>query len=663
MIDRLFSIIDEALKSGTEDISPVSDCYATILEAYLHSKKVWEAFISRPDFKSLHKTVLLVDGRTNLREMIALSIASICGDLPTSSPLTPAELTAVYWDTLASIVPHTIEYSSQSAEFFNIAGQVFRRNDEYSREEPTLRGFLTSWSSLLLKYQHTEFVGRDEVDIFVMGLTKLLLCCIQSLKSLKKPLHPGPLMHNIFRKFLFPMPEDDGHEDLLPVMNSDTRKELYDLMVALAEDRESLQILLEDANSLLNEDEFSPSRMYNMDRSDQIRSPTGYVGLINPRAICYMNSLLTQLFMNVNFRQFMLAVGVNDDRGSQRLLSDTQNLFAQMQNTFRKAADPREFAACVKGLDSLPIDINIQMDADEFYNLLFDQWEGQMLSPVHKQLFRSFYGGHTVGQIKSKECEHVSERVESFFVIQCDVQGKANLQESLQSFVEGDVMEGDNKYKCESCGGKFVDAVKRTCLKDVPDNLIFHLKRFDFDLIDMRRTKINDHFEFPSAIDVSPYNVEHLSNPDEPTQEDMFELVGVLVHSGNSENGHYYSFIRERPSSSGNLQKWLEFNDREVSDFDPNQIAYQAFGGLYDEHYQRQQKPFSAYMLFYQRRSAMDADHQKFSRNPLSGPPKVPVPVNLELEIARDNEVFVREYCLWDVNHANFVRQLLSTLR
>jgi len=82
------------------------------------------------------------------------------------------------------------------------------------------------------------------------------------------------------------------------------------------------------------------------------------------------------------------------------------------------------------------------MDADEFYNLLFDQWEGQMLSQETKQLFRSFYGGHTVNQIKSKECEHVSERVEGFFVIQCDVQGKATLQESLQSFVEGDVMEG-----------------------------------------------------------------------------------------------------------------------------------------------------------------------------------------------------------------------------
>jgi ubiquitin carboxyl-terminal hydrolase 34 len=192
--------------------------------------------------------------------------------------------------------------------------------------------------------------------------------------------------------------------------------------------------------------------------------------------------------------------------------------------------------------------------------------------------------------------------------------------------------------------------------------LIFHLKRFDFDLIDMRRTKINDHFEFPSEIDVSRYNVEHLSDPEKPTQEDMFDLVGVLVHQGNSENGHYYSFIRERPSP-GHTQKWFDFNDRDVTDFEPSQIAYQAFGGIYDEHYQRQQKPFSAYMLFYQRKSAMDADHQKFISSPLSGPPKVPVPEMLEMEIAQDNESFVQEYCLYDPNHSRFIRQILSTLR
>ena len=271
-------------------------------------------------------------------------------------------------------------------------------------------------------------------------------------------------MEDIFVKFLFPpyidvtLEEHPNDHIELPVLESSTRKELYDLILSLCEDKNSYNMLLELTQGLVDDGTFEPPyhhtfyqhnqeesmsvKSYSIDRTNEIRSSTGYVGLTNPRAICYMNSLLTQLFMNLNFRRFVLDVKVADARGSQRLLSDTQRLFAIMQNTFRKAADPRDFAACVKGLNNEPIDINIQMDADEFYNLLFDQWEGQMLSQETKQLFRSFYGGHTVNQIKSKECEHVSERVEGFFVIQCDVQGKATLQESLQSFVEGDVMEG-----------------------------------------------------------------------------------------------------------------------------------------------------------------------------------------------------------------------------
>ena len=203
----------------------------------------------------------------------------------------------------------------------------------------------------------------------------------------------------------------------------------------------------------------------------------------------------------------------------------------------------------------------------------------------------------------------------------------------------------------------------RTCLQDVPDNVIFHLKRFDFDLVDMRRTKINDYFEFPSSIDLSPYKVDHLSDPAAPRQDDVFELVGVLVHQGTSENGHYYSYIRERPSSHAVAATWVDFNDRDVTEFDPAHISFQAFGGWYEDQFQRHQKQFSAYMLFYQRRAAMEADYSRLTNAPLSGPAKVTLPPALEESIARDNERFIRQYCLCDPNHSKFMRQLLSTLK
>ena len=247
----------------------------------------------------------------------------------------------------------------------------------------------------------------------------------------------------------------------LPILDSSTRRELHDLLLALADDSQSYECLLQLTSEVENENVDNILPLMSVDRSIEVRSRTGYVGLHNPRAICYMNSLLTQLFMNLNFREFMLGLEVKQGDGTQRLLLETQKLFAKMQNSYRKAADPRPFAACVQTLDKTPIDIAVQMDADEFYNLLFDQWEAQLVNEHDKRRFRNFYGGQMLQQVQSKECEHVSERADSFFALQCDVQGKANLQESLQAFVQGDVMEGDNKYKCESCGGKFVDAVKR----------------------------------------------------------------------------------------------------------------------------------------------------------------------------------------------------------
>jgi ubiquitin carboxyl-terminal hydrolase 34 len=203
----------------------------------------------------------------------------------------------------------------------------------------------------------------------------------------------------------------------------------------------------------------------------------------------------------------------------------------------------------------------------------------------------------------------------------------------------------------------------RTCLKDVPDNLIFHLKRFDFDLLEMRRAKINDYFSFPEQIDISAYNIDHLSKPSKPRNEDLFELVGVLIHQGTSENGHYYSYIRERPCPSGGMTDWVEFNDRDVDKFDHRTIPSNAYGGPFEDQFHGQQKPFSAYMLFYQRKVSINKDHDEYIRSPNCGNVKVPVPPALEAEIDRDNQLFIREYCLHDPNHSKFVRQILATLR
>jgi ubiquitin carboxyl-terminal hydrolase 34 len=199
----------------------------------------------------------------------------------------------------------------------------------------------------------------------------------------------------------------------------------------------------------------------------------------------------------------------------------------------------------------------------------------------------------------------------------------------------------------------------RACLKDVPDNVIFHLKRFDFNLRTLQRSKINDYFTFPAKINLAPYTVEHISGLE--VAEDIFELVGVLVHAGTAESGHYYSYIRERPTQDGRCD-WVEFNDDNVSAWDPTLMEASTFGGanraqpadpsgvIYD-------KPYSAYMLFYQRSSSLAKQAQDMPQHASPVPLHVPVDAEQKEHIFEENSQLLRRHCLYDPGHLNLVKE------
>lgn len=177
------------------------------------------------------------------------------------------------------------------------------------------------------------------------------------------------------------------------------------------------------------------------------------------------------------------------------------------------------------------------------------------------------------------------------------------------------------------------------------------------------RSKINDRFEFPHEIDMSPYNVDYLKNPEQPPTPDMFELVGVLVHSGTAESGHYYSYIRERPVNLIGSERWVEFNDADVAPFDISNLADQCFGGLTDPSpYTCYTKHWNAYMLFYQRKDAIVSDIKTYHPPTSGSPVKTALPADLHDRIALDNAIFTRKFCLLDPSYASFATNLLEQL-
>lgn len=53
-------------------------------------------------------------------------------------------------------------------------------------------------------------------------------------------------------------------------------------------------------------------------------------------------------------------------------------------------------------------------------------------------------------QIISRECPHRSERSEPFTMLTADIKNKHSLEQSLELYVTGEVLGGDNKYHCRS---------------------------------------------------------------------------------------------------------------------------------------------------------------------------------------------------------------------
>lgn len=677
-ISRLLHFSLESNNTNMDEVSTsvmVKLVLETFIEACLHDDRIWGHVDAKTDFEGLIMRAFVTDPQHEVRRALLEVVVGLTGavgsklHLKINNPRAPRSRFAPttieaclshLWTALVNILPEACQKPEQCTEIGETLLAILRRIGK-SFSLDNMRQYFNQWCSLLLKHEHVEVVGQPLRDYVVSCLNKLLLECCKFLKSSDALPPSSQLIDAIISLFLFPPLSNPGiaSDDTLalPVLDSTVREGLYSLVLALCQGSQDIATIVTKLNDdLLPKDFFEP--MYAHERQS-LRSEVGYAGLRNLSNTCYLNSLFTQLFMNVQFREFFLNASDLDET-KQRLLSELAKVFAHMQSSFEKSIDPSGAVEAITTYEGEQIDTSIQMDVDEFFNLLFDRLEGQ-IDHRARNLFKSIYGGQLVQQVKSKECEHISERLEPFSAVQVEIKGKARLEDSLRAYVEGEVLQGENKYSCTSCG-RHVDAVKRACLKDVPDNLIFNLKRFDYDIMTGMRAKVNDEFQFPDTLDIAPYTLARLSDEDPAEEPDCFQLTGVIVHSGTADSGHYYSFIRQRPSLKSVQDSWVQFNDQDVTFFDPSQMRDNCFGGNADASFYHLPKFYSAYMLFYQRTSSISKFEEQYRQHDAVNPVRVALPFGMEQHIAQQNELFLRSFCAQDSSHALFVQQLLERM-
>jgi ubiquitin carboxyl-terminal hydrolase 34 len=669
---RLFDIIEEiqmlifpatvASNSISMHAELTKLAYCVILQL-ARTDGLWPEIRDEERFVSAHKTILL-----GKHSSVSRTMANVMCDFVKEKP----ELaTGCYLRTLVVLLPDAMSRESSTVGFFVLFRELLMADRKASESDENLRSIIETLVQQMWQYQHTETPDNAIIDATFLEFLYSLNCAIELLKSFKQPLRLGDLAMAMFNRLLFCDAPDivaksaspglsntanlvlrssDTHDDdaeisspesrttstqslvcseftPTPLYHGQSRLVCMEMIWKLCDSTEAYQWLVDRLSHVLEHGPLYPGGAF--PTGQFIRTPDACSGLSNLGMTCYMNSLLQQIFSNIHFRHFIFETPTASSEPD--LLWHVKKLFAEMQDSNVQVVDTQALA---KYLNIL---VDNQEDVHGFYTIFMSALEQCLPDSTARSTFNRMFSGRLATQVQGS-CGHVSSRTEPFSDLSITVQNKASLADSLAEFVQGEPMQGANKYKCLSCdaesGGKLVDAMRRTCLDDVPDHLNVCLKRFTFDMMG-QESKNNDFFEFPEEIDLSKYERKSLENPSISAEPDMFKLVGVIVHSGILTFGHYWSYVRLRYPNA-RISRWVRLEDgntRPASGFE--EVQQECFGGHNRNH--------NGYVLFYQRESsfakssAVMADLSQGIPPQVGLPPRVQPPNDLYQTIHQDN--------------------------
>lgn len=272
-------------------------------------------------------------------------------------------------------------------------------------------------------------------------------------------------------------------------------------------------------------------------------------GLINGGATCYLNSLIQALFSLPEFRAQLFGY----TSGGGDVTNALRNLFAEMQCGNRGAYSTRALIASFGWSSGEQF---TQHDASEALIVLLEALQRETLEgggvetsssqglllryPGLLDHIQSVHTGTMVHAVTCSGCGGVTRRPDPFTTLVLPVKGHSDLHACIQALVAEEVMDGDNSYHCDACGGKR-RATRCVRLESTPEVLLVHLNRYEYNLTSMSRRKVEDAIALPHLLDLSPY---HFDPPGEG--DHTFELTGALLHTGGAAGGHYFCHLKTR---------------------------------------------------------------------------------------------------------------------
>lgn len=243
---------------------------------------------------------------------------------------------------------------------------------------------------------------------------------------------------------------------------------------------------------------------------------------------------------------------------------------------------------------------SMQQDAHEFLNFLLNTVMEELDALHQGDWIHKLFEGQLSNETVCMACESVSQGYEKFVDISLDLENSASVISCISQFSASELLSCTNKFYCDKCGSP-QEALKRMRIRQAPEVLILHLKRFKYSEKELRNVKLMNRVLYP------PFLRLPVVADDFPDPLRLYELSGIIIHLGSSPyEGHYVAVVN---TDAG----WLLFDDELVEAVDPLYV-YKFFGF--------KSGSAVAYVLFYQRvddekrEKQLLVDHEIFSRQP-----------------------------------------------
>lgn len=412
---------------------------------------------------------------------------------------------------------------------------------------------------------------------------------------------------HIFFCYLFPLSEPASSLAVHTLKSASAREAAFELIVTLAEGGCAYGVL-KDCVALL-QPKIVAGLPWNYNPDKHRKSELNFVGIQNLGAICYINSMLQQFFALKAFSGRIVSMDSSKLK-SEDMLYQLQRIFVYLMSSSRKAISPKNFCLSFKESNGKPISLHVQKDAHEFLNIFFEKLECELKDTPNNLLLKSIFGGELCSRVICQHCGNTSDTFEDYYTLSLEIRNQSNIYDSLSQYTASLTV---SDYLCCECSTK-CDAAKRILLSSLPNVLIIHLQRFAYNFDSLANEKIHTRFEFPQVLDMSrymkdstsPYKDEvkrweagelsfHEKEEEKKKESCEYELVGIVIHSGNANSGHYYSYIKTHKDT------WTEFNDSRIAEFSFSKLEAECFGESQETLKGGAKNSKSAYMLVYER--------------------------------------------------------------